>query len=142
MIKAVFFDWFQTLVYSKPGRHEIYQRAYSEKGIQLDPDIFRGAENELPDGNPVKWRRGENSRTYIGYQEVLLREAGISLPRDTILGLVKRINGIAKKVTLALHDDVIPTFNVLKKRGLILGLLTNVKGACILPIESWAWRDT
>jgi hypothetical protein len=87
MIKAVFFDWFQTLVYSKPGRYEIYRRAYSEKGIQLDPDSFRGgilrAENELPDGNPVKWRRGENSGICIGYQGVLLREAGKQAFRQT-----------------------------------------------------------
>ena len=35
MIKAVFFDWFNTLAHFAPPRHELYIQAFRQFGIEL-----------------------------------------------------------------------------------------------------------
>ncbi len=43
MIKAVFFDWFNTLAHFEPPRHQLYRQAFQEFGIEISPQqILRG----------------------------------------------------------------------------------------------------
>ena len=43
MIKAIFFDWFNTLAHFDPPRHQLYSQALREFGIELSPQkIIRG----------------------------------------------------------------------------------------------------
>jgi len=130
VIRAVFFDWLNTLVHPEPERHEIYLRTYHEFGVELDLKKVVGglsaAENLVSEGNPIKWQESGDNEPCIRYQEVLLAESGISLPREKIAGVTSRLNRWAKEVSLILYDDVIPVFEELGRRNLLLGLLTNM----------------
>jgi len=130
VIKAVFFDWLNTIAYLKPDRHEIFSQILNQFDIETSPDkLIRGiyaAENQVPMGAPPKWREGEDENPFVRYQEIVLAEIGVTLPRDAILDIVKRINQIAMEAIFVLYDDVLPTFKKLKKQNLILGLITNL----------------
>ena len=41
MIKAVFFDLYQTLVCYEPPREEIHSGALKDMGINVEPEVFR-----------------------------------------------------------------------------------------------------
>lgn len=131
MIKAVFFDWYQTLVHWKPERIQIFDEAYAEHGIQFDLNkltkAIAVAEEQVPEGNPLKWEESEDKGRYIRYQEILLFEHGISLPKEQILRAIKLLREIAKIATTVLYEDVLPTLDSLKDKGYILGLLTNIE---------------
>ena len=128
MIKAVFFDWMNTLIHPEPDRHEIYCQACRELGVELAPHkVIRGiytADTQLPAAIPVRWREGEDEEPFIRYQEILLAEAGVKLPREMILKILKRTMQLYREATLVLFNDVLSTLKTLKQRGLILGLLT------------------
>ena len=129
-IKAVFFDWMNTLTHAEPDRHEQFCQIAQELGIELSPQkVIRGlyaAGTQLPAGAPYRWRESEDPEVFIRYLEIILAEAGVKLPRDTVLEILKRINQTARKETYVLYDDVLPTLKKLKKRGLIVGLITSL----------------
>ena len=131
MIKAVFFDWYGTLVHWKPERIQIFDEAYAEYGIRFDPKkltkAIAVAEEQVPEGNPLKWEESEDKGRYIRYQEILLFEHGISLPKEQILRAIKLLREIANTATTVLYEDVLPTLDSLKDKGYILGLLTNIE---------------
>lgn len=130
MIKAVFFDWMNTLTHAEPDRHEQFCQIAQELGIELSPQkVMRGiyaAGTQLPAGAPFRWRESEDPEVFIRYIEIVLTEAGARLPRDTVLEILKRIIQTARKETYVLYDDVLPTLKKLKKRGLIVGLITSL----------------
>ena len=130
MITAVFFDWFNTIARPEPERHEIYCEVLPEFGIEPSPEkLIRGlydAENQVPKGSPYKWRESEEVEPYIRYLDIVLSEVGVKLSRDTVLEVLKKVSPIARKVTYALYDDVLPTLKTLKERGFILGLITSM----------------
>jgi len=131
MIKAVFFDWVGTLAHPEPERHEIYRRTYREFGAELNVNkLMRGislAEARLAEGNPFRWGESEAEESHLRYQEILLAESGVELEREQIMGVIRRLNQWADEVSLVLYDDVLPALSRLKKRGFILGLLTNMQ---------------
>jgi len=130
MIKAVFFDWMNTLTHAEPDRHEQFCRAAQELGIELSPrGAIRGicaAASQVPAGAPPRWREGEDEEPFIRFQEIVLAEAGVELPRDMVLKMLRKVARIARKETYVLYDDVLPALKTLKKRGLILGLITSL----------------
>ena len=130
MTKAVFFDWMNTLAHPEPDRHEQYCQAARELGIELSPEkVLRGiciADNQLPAGIPPKWSEEKDQEPFIRFQEIILAEAGVKLPRDMILKLLKRFKGLLETATFVLYDDVTPTLKTLKQKGLILGLISNL----------------
>ena len=133
MIKAVFFDLYHTLVTYDPPQEELEAGALKELGVDIQPAALRGPivaadefiYNEIA-RRPLSLRsREEKLALYMQYQEKVLREA--SLPYDT--KLVMSLLGKMQQTTmnLVLFDDVAPTLTELKKRGLILGLISNVE---------------
>jgi len=130
MIKAVFFDWFNTLAHPEPDRHELFSRVAQELGVELPPQrLIRAiyeAESQVPAGAPPRWSEGKDEAPFIRYQEVLSAEVGVKLPKEVMLELTKRISQMARGVTWVLYDDVLPTVKTLKQRGLILGLISNL----------------
>ena len=130
MIKAVFFDWMNTLTHAEPDRHEQFCQIAQELGIELSPQkVMRGiyaAGSQLPAGAPYRWRESEDPDVFIRYLEIVLAEAGVKLPRDTVLEILKKISRSAKVENYVLYDDVLPTLKKLKKRGLIVGLITSL----------------
>jgi len=130
MIKAVFFDWMNTLAHPEPDRHEQYCQTARELGIKISPQkAMRGiyvADSQVPAGIPPKWSEEKDPEPFIRFQEILLAEAGIKLPRDMILKLIKRFKQLLEEASFVLYDDVLPTVKTLKQRGLILGVISNL----------------
>jgi putative hydrolase of the HAD superfamily len=133
MIKAVFFDLYQTLVRYDPPREEIEAKVLKDLGIDVTPaalirPIIAADEfiyNEIA-RRPLSARsKEEKTALYIQYQEVLLREAGITRDQKAIYGLLGAMQ--QAKMDLVLFDDVTPALDELKSRGLVLGLISNVE---------------
>jgi len=133
MIKAVFFDWFNTLARYDPPREELYHQACREFGIELAPEAaVRGilaADKYFFGENakaPVEKRNPEEkAEVYYRYQDILLTEAGAKVAKELVLKIMTRAHQLFKGITFVLFDDVLSTLKTLKERKLILGLLTN-----------------
>ncbi|MFC1892660.1 HAD family hydrolase [Chloroflexota bacterium] len=133
IIKAVFFDWFNTLARYNPPRYQLHSKACHEFGIELSPDVVKRGVltadryffEENTRSSVEKRSPEEKAALYYRYQEIVLSEAGLELPRETILSVVKRAHELFEGVTFVLFDDVLSTMKMLKERKLVLGLLTN-----------------
>ncbi len=133
MIKAVFFDLYHTLVTYDPPQEELEARALKEFGMEVDPVVFRRplvTADEFIYGEiarcPLSARSQEEKLAlYAGYQEIVLREAGIKYDKNLVLGVLGKAQQF--KMNLVLFDDVAPALTDLKARGLILGLISNIE---------------
>ena len=132
MIKAVFFDLYQTLVHFEPPREEMQSKLLEEYDIRIPPekllypivagDEYMYAEHaRLPFG-----KRTEEDKIAIWgkYEAIVLKEAGIEPKKELIGSILKRMQQI--KFERALFDDVLPSLGGLRDKGLILGLISNV----------------
>jgi len=132
MIKAVFFDLYQTLVCYEPPRENIQAEVIKEFGIDTTPEKML-----YPITAADEFIHQEHSRLAIGkrsddekkalwgqYQAVVLKEAGIEPTKELIRHILGKMQQI--KFEPILYDDVLSTLNELKEKGLILGLISNV----------------
>ncbi len=134
MTKAVFFDWFNTLARYYPPREEIHADACREVGIEVTAErLNRGlllADQFYIEENAhsaiAKRPLPEQMRIYIEYECLLLKEAGIEISDEIALRLMKRWSEMLPKMTFVLFDDVLPTFELMKQRSLVLGLISNI----------------
>jgi putative hydrolase of the HAD superfamily len=133
MIKAIFFDLYHTLLTYNPPQEELEAGILQELGVDVRPESLRRPivtadefiYNEIA-RQPLSYRsQEERLALYLNYQETVLREAGI--PHDTKLTMALLSRMQQTKMNLVLFDDVAPTLTELKKRGLILGLISNVE---------------
>ena len=133
MIKAVFFDWFNTLIHFDPPRAELYNRVFQQFGIELPPkaimrgilagDLYCFEENTK---SPVEERSDEEqAEVYSYYPKAILTEAGVKVSEDLPLKILEIVQQQFKGDALVLFDDVLSTLKMLKERRLILGLITN-----------------
>lgn len=133
MIKAVFFDLYQTLVRYEPPREKIEAKVLKDFGIDIAPaalvrPIIIADEfiyNEIARRSLNSRSREEKTALYVHYQEILLREAGIECSQEVIFGLLGAMQ--QSRMDLVLFDDVAPALDELKNKGLILGLISNVE---------------
>ncbi len=133
MIRAVFFDWFNTLAHFEPPRAELYSRAFQQFGIELTPKvIMRGiltADRYCFEENarsPVEKRSAEEqAEVYSYYPKAILAEAGVKVAEELPLKILQIVRQQFKDDAVILFDDVLSTLKTLKKRWLILGLITN-----------------
>jgi putative hydrolase of the HAD superfamily len=133
MIKAVFFDLYQTLVRYDPPREEIEAKVLKDLGIDITPEkLIRPiiVADEFIYNEIARRALGERSKEeimslYLQYQEILLSEAGIECSREINLKLLGAMQ--QAKMELILFDDVAPALDELKNKGLILGLISNVE---------------
>jgi putative hydrolase of the HAD superfamily len=132
MIKAVFFDLYNTLVTYDPPREEIQARILKEFGIEASPqslvrpitiadDFIYKEHSRLPIS---KRSKEETTALYIHYHGIVLKEAGIEASKELIGGILGK--WMSFKLKMVLFDDVAPALNDLKKRGLVMGLISNV----------------
>src|SRR5512147_827070 len=85
MIKAVFFDWFNTLARYEPAREETASQVLKELGYDISPDKIRfgisladKAWFEENTRSPVRARNAEDQqKVYLRYQQIVLKEAGL-----------------------------------------------------------------
>jgi len=134
VIKAVFFDWFNTLAHFEPPRHQLYRQALLKSGIEISPEkVMRGvllADQYFFEENaksPVAKRSPEEqSRVYLHYPNSILDEAGVEASQELPLQILKTVRQQFKGGTFALFDDVLSTLQALKQQDIILGLITNL----------------
>ena len=130
MIKAIFFDWMNTLTHAEPDRHEQFCQIARELGVDLSPQkVMQGiyaAGSQLPAGAPYRWQESHDPEIFIRYIEIILGEAGVKLRRDKVLEILKKLSQSARKETYVLYDDVLPNLKRLKARGFIVGLITSL----------------
>ncbi|MBI4338514.1 MAG: HAD family hydrolase [Chloroflexi bacterium] len=133
MIKAVFFDFYGTLARFYPPREEVQTRAITSFGYAVTreglvkgyarADDYMGQVNA---GNqPMNRLRGEARLDFFAaYERIILREAGVEVGLEEARRIWAKVQEIP--YGLALYDDAIPALDALKRRGLILGLLSNI----------------
>jgi len=132
MIKAVFFDFYNTLATHHPPREEAWVNACREMGIEIEAKALF---DSLPAAD-MYWRN-EDSRSpidkrpleekidfYARYATMIMQGAGIEISRDTALQLLAKIQ--QHKWEFKIYDDTLPILKELKKRGLTIGLVSNV----------------
>jgi len=132
MIKAVFFDFYHTLVRYEPPREELQARALQEFGIEVSPEVLRRPlviadefiYQEIARSSLSQRSKEEQMAVLTQYERILLKEAGIEANEQLLLGLLGKMRQFDMK--LVLFDDVTPALTDLKGRGLILGLISNV----------------
>jgi len=132
MVKAVFFDFYNTLVNYDPPREELEARALKDLGIDVSPEAFRRPlviadefiYREHARSPLSKRSKEETKAVYAQYQGIVLNEAGIDASPKLIAAILGKWQQL--KFKLVLFDDVIPALTHLKGRGLILGLISNV----------------
>lgn len=133
MIKAVFFDLYHTLITYDPPQEELEAGILQKLGVDVTPAALRGPivaadefiYNEIAK-RPLSYRSQEEKiALYRQYQETVLKEAGIPYDTGLVMNLLGRMQ--QTKMNLVLFDDVAPTLTELKKRGLILGLISNIE---------------
>ncbi len=132
MIKAVFFDFFNTLATYHPTREDIYVKICQGLGIKAEAkrlftslaasDIYYRNENTR---SPIDKRPMEEKiNFYVEYVTKILKGAGVKVNRDQALQILGKIK--EHKWEFTAYDDILPTLKDLRNRGLILGLISNV----------------
>jgi len=133
LTKAIFFDWFNTVACYEPPRELLHSRLLEDFDIKisaedllpalLTADKYFYSENShsMVDNRPHE----EQSKIYFKYGSILLSEIGVRPEEDLVARIIKRWPEIKGKMRFALYDDVLPAVKKLKKRNLILGLITN-----------------
>jgi putative hydrolase of the HAD superfamily len=132
MIKAVFFDLYNTLVGFDPPREEIQARVLKDFGIEVSPRALLRPIMTADDfiyqeyaRFPISKRsKEETAALYAQYHGIILREAGLEASQELIAGILKK--WMNYKWKMVLFDDVVPVLTQLKERGLVLGLISNV----------------
>ncbi len=133
MIKVVFFDLHNTLIRYDPPREELQLAVFREHGLDTDirtmcaalsiADAFFYQENM----RSAIHRRPEHEKLslYEEYENIVLCEAGFDVSEETALSIMQKLHAANKKFVY--YDDVLPTFDILRNRGLKLGLITNAE---------------
>ena len=135
MIKAIFFDLYNTLARFYPPREEVQAEACADFGIHVMPkgiirgygqaDVFFTTENSRL---PLRERsEADREDMFAEYERIILQGAGVEVPREQAREIWRRVRQVP--YDLALFDDVIPALEHLKSLDLTLGLLSNINRA-------------
>lgn len=135
MTKAVFFDWFNTLAFYHPPREGIHAAACRKLGIEVSEERIRrslpAADQFFMEENarsPVEKRSPEErAQVYAQYEKRMLSGAGVEVSDELALRIMQEASKSFQGLAFALYDDVLPTLELLKQRGLILGLISNIE---------------
>jgi putative hydrolase of the HAD superfamily len=132
MIKAVFFDFYNTLVGYDPPREILQANMLREMGMEVKSESLvrpiLAADDFLYQEHaryPLSKRSKEETISlYIQYHGIILKEAGLEASQEFIAEILNKWMHADFKVVL--YDDVAPVLTDLRERGLILGLISNV----------------
>jgi putative hydrolase of the HAD superfamily len=132
MIKAVFFDFFNTLVYFDPPREKHYADTAAEFGVRITPEAVAAA---LPEADA--WWRSENSRStikdreqeakfdaYRGYGLRILRDAENTVNPEQALQMLAKAFSVGFKFKNFV--DSLPALQSLKSKNLRMGIVSNI----------------
>ena len=133
MIKAISFDFYNTLVKFWPPLNEIQQAACLELGINVSKsgidqgysvaDVFFNEENA---NDPIALKTEEARLEFFSkYEQIILENAGVSVS----LGLARQIWKMAMTVPkdFTPFEDTIPALDSLRSEGYRIGILSNLR---------------
>ena len=133
MGKAVFLDFYNTLARFWPPLDEIQQASCKELGLQVTKvdirqgyvlaDDFMSSENAA---KPLADRSPQQRESFFAaYEQMVLKGAGVNVS----IQLARQVWQIASQVPkdFVLFDDVLPALDRVKKRGVTLGILSNLR---------------
>ena len=132
MIETICFDLYGTLAGFLPDRFQIQSEACSRFGIKLTPEgVLRGyalADAFMSERNAVKPVRmmGDDERDlFFGeYERRVLRGCGYDVTVEQAMEIWRAVRKVPYK--MARYDDALPALDMLKQRGLTLGLISNM----------------
>ena len=94
------------------------------RGLLLADELYINENAHSPIKNrPLK----EQMEVYAQYERIVLKEAGVKISDEIALRIMQKLGGVSSKLNFVLFDDVLPTFKLLKQRGLVLGLISNIE---------------
>ena len=133
MIKAVFFDFYNTLVRFWPPLDQIQQASCQEFGFHVEPeainygysvaDIYFNRENEM---KPLATRDDEERLEFFArYEQILLDNAGLPVSLD----LARQIWQIAISVPkdFIAFEDTVAVLEEMKQKGYLVGVISNLR---------------
>ena len=133
MIKAIFFDFYNTLVRFWPPLDQIQQASCQEFGFHIEAeaisygysvaDLYFNRENEI---KPLAMRTEEERLDFFArYEQILLENAGLSVTLD----LARQIWLVAISVPkdFIAFDDSVSSLERLKNQGYQLGVISNLR---------------
>ncbi len=132
MIKAIFFDFFNTLAHYQPPREQVYIDVCAEHSIYVEEkaisqslplaDAFWRDENRR---QPIDERTQEQKFDFwCDYVVKALKGAGVEIGQELASEILSKMQKM--KWEFKIFADVSDTLKLLKERGLILGLISNV----------------
>ena len=133
MVQAVFFDFYNTLVQFTPMLDEIQQSSCRELGLTVTKrGIRRGysaADEFMNDENAVKHladrTEEERAQFFIEYERLVLRGAGLEVSARLAEQVWQMAIQVPKQFDL--FDDVEPALELLKARGVVMGVISNLR---------------
>ena len=135
MIRAVFFDFYNTLTSFDPPREELQVTACREFGIDVDrkaiPRGYWFADDLMSRENARlaihKRSQADELAFWSDYEAIILEKAGVDVSKELALLIFTRARQLDRK--LVLFDDALPIIRTLKVRGIVLGLVSNLSRA-------------
>ena len=132
MIRAVFFDFYDTLVEWVPTGEAIQAAASAEEGVVVSKEAVARAYSTAnafmthKNARQPIVRRSEAQRQafFAAYEQRLLEAAGATVDEDTALRVWHRVNAAPKQ--LGLFEDAGPALEEVADAGLKTGVISNM----------------
>lgn len=134
MIRAVFFDLYNTLARFYPPREQVQAQAAEALGLRLEreglvrgymaADEFMTAQNAQR--HVARLSVDEQRAFFTRYEQLVLKGAGVDATEELAASMWDRVRGIP--YGLALYNDALPCLKALKAEGFILGIISNLNG--------------
>jgi len=133
VIKAIFFDWFNTLASYEPAREKLHSQALKEYGFEVSPDkvlpaVLEGDAyffEENTNSPMAKRDPEEQAEILMRYQSIIVSKAGVKADRELVAKVMKKVGELFKGTRWILFDDALPILKELKQQNFIVGLLSN-----------------
>ena len=133
MIKAVSFDFYNTLVRFWPPLEEIQQAACHELGLTVqEEDITRGYAvadvlfNRENEDRPLSKRSDKERLEFFGrYEQLILETSGIPVSMDLAQRVWKMAIAVPK--SFVPFGDTVPALDNLRESGYKVGIITNLR---------------
>ncbi len=132
-IKAVFFDFYGTLAGFHPPKEEVQAQAMASMGFHASREgIIQGyleADRLMSEVNstasPVReMSREERLEFFARYEQLILKGAGMETDLETAGKVWAKVQAVPHD--FALFYDTLPTLQVLRAKGLTVGLISNI----------------
>jgi FMN phosphatase YigB (HAD superfamily) len=132
MIKAVCFDFFNTLAYFDPPREAFYAKVAGEFGVNVTEQAIG---ESLPEADsywrlenfksPIRTREEkEKYAIYTQYALRILKGASPAATGEQALQILAKAFSVGFKFVA--YDDALPALKSIKSRDLIIGVISNI----------------